>query len=97
MPKYTKNQTFLREYISLRADQRLAFMTAVKQHIIDLLNAGQWPNPKVFHKLSGYNLYEFRWDMAGGLRATGAITSDATGTIVVEWRRIGDHHIYDQP
>lgn len=74
-----------------------ADLEAVHRYIIEPLKTGQRPPSRIFHKLSGYEAYEFRWDRSGRFRATCQMFVNAAGEVQVEWRRIGEHTIYDDP
>jgi len=47
--------------------------------------------------MSGYNIYEFRWDSSGRFRATCTMFVNAVGEVEIEWRHIGGHEIYQNP
>jgi len=72
-------------------------MAAVQRYVSGPLNNGQRPSSHIFHKMSGYNLDEFRWDTTGRLRATCEMFVNPAGEVEVRWRRIGDHSMYQNP
>jgi hypothetical protein len=84
MPHYSWFLGFMHEFNRLSAEQRQAFLEAI-QILIVYFNAGQFPPTALFHKLSGYDLYECRWDPSGRFRATCEVSTEADGTIHVKW------------
>lgn len=68
------------------------FMQEFKQ-----LSADQQPPSHIFHKMCGYNIYEFRWDNNGRFRATCSMFVNSANEVEIQWRRIGGHEIYQNP
>ena len=97
MPHYSYESAFMAEYNRLTSAQQQMFMAAVQQYIIGPLSNGQRPPAHLVKNMSGYNLYEFRWDSSGRLRATCEMFVYPVGEMEVRWRRIGDHSIYQNP
>jgi hypothetical protein len=98
MPFYSWLPIFMTEFNRLTRVQQKAFLAAVKQYIVNPLNAGDMPSPTLFHKMSGHkNIWEFRWDPSGRFRATCRLFKNDQGVMQVEWRRMGSHSIYDDP
>ncbi len=84
----------MQEFKRLTLEQQQNFLDAVRRYIINPLLAGGQPSSTIFHKMSGYNLYEFRWDKSGRFRATCSMFVNSSGEVEIEWRRIGGHEIY---
>jgi hypothetical protein len=97
MPHYSWLPVFMQEFKGLSASQQQAFLDAVRRYIIDPLRDGKQPPSNIFHKMSGYNIYEFRWDCGGRFRATCLMFTNDAGEVEIEWRRIGSHEIYQNP
>ena len=97
MPHYSWLTIFMQEFKQLSADQQENFLAAVIRYIVDPLKAGQQPPSHIFHKMSGYNIYEFRWDNSGRFRATCSIFVNSANEVEIQWRRIGGHEIYQNP
>lgn len=97
MPHYSWLPVFMQEFKRLSPEQQQAFLDAVRKYVIEPLLAGNRPPSSIFHKMGGYNVYEFRWDQSGRFRATCRLFTNADGEIEVEWRRIGSHEIYQNP
>lgn len=87
----------MQEFRRLTPGQQQAFLDAVRRYVINPLLAGGQPQPDVFHKMSGFDIYEFRWDRSGRYRATCKMFVNDTGTVEIEWRHIGGHEIYQHP
>ena len=94
MPHYSWLSVFLREYQQLSPAQQQAFLKAVQRYIVEPLNAGNQPPSHIFHKMSGHDVYEFRWDQSGHFRATCTMFVNAVGEVEITWRRMGGHEIY---
>jgi hypothetical protein len=88
---------FMQEFKRLSAEQQQAFLDAVRRYIIAPLLSGGQPPSNIFHKMSGYDIYEFRWDKSGRFRATCRLFVNTAGETEIEWRRIGGHEIYQRP
>lgn len=97
MPHFSWLPIFMQEFRKLSPAQQQAFLQAVQKYIVQQLKVGKQPPSHIFHKLSGYDIYEFRWDQSGRFRATCTMTVNASGEIEVQWRRIGSHAIYQNP
>jgi hypothetical protein len=98
MPHYSWLPIFMTEFNRLSRAQQRAFSAAVQRYIVAVLNAGHLPTSTMFHKMSGYkDIWEFRWDQSGRFRATCRLFKNERGIMQVEWRRIGDHSIYNDP
>ena len=73
-------------------------MAAVKTYIVKPMQEGRNPASSLFHKMSGFDTYEFRWDQSGRLRATCTLFTNAHGEQEIHWRRIGAHDdVYKRP
>lgn len=95
MPKYDYLPGFMREWSKLTPAQQKAF-AAVVSTIVRYLKAGLgFPPPPLVQKMTDLDIYEVRWGPNG--RATFHIEHDAQGEIIVVWRRIGDHSIFNNP
>lgn len=97
MPHYSWFTLFMQEFQRLTAAQQDAFLAAVKRYLVTPLRQGQQPPARIFHKMSGHDQYEFRWDTSGRLRATCDMFVNEDGEVEVKWRRIGGHEIYQNP
>ena len=97
MPHYSWFTVFMQEYHRLTPAQQDAFLAAVKRYIVEPLRQGNHPPAHIFHKMSGYDVYEFRWDQSGRFRATCEMFVNEAGEIEVKWRRMGGHEIYQNP
>lgn len=88
-------QQFWREWRKLTLAQQRLFEAAWRA-INASLDAGRGlPPPPLVQKMSGYDVYEVRWAPNG--RATFHQEQGDQGTLIVVWRRIGDHDILKQP
>ena len=97
MPYYSWLPVFMQEFNRLSVAQQDSFLKAVQRYIIGPYKAGQQPPSHIFHKVSGYAIYEFRWDLSGRFRATCSMSIANSGEVLIEWRRIGGHEIYQNP
>ncbi len=97
MPHYSALQVFWQEFGKLTPAEQRLFKNAVSRYVVKPLKNGQLPPSHIFQKMSGYNLYEFRFDRSGRLRATCEMFTNQYGETEVQWRRIGDHNIYQNP
>ena len=80
------------------------FKEAVFKHFLPAIDegahAGQvpWPVRLRVHKLADTDIYSPTWNFASpDGRATFRIHSADDGEPILQWRRVGDHSIYNRP
>lgn len=102
--KYLRTAAFLRDISRLPPDHYAMFKDAVYKHFLPALDDGAhtgrtpWPTRLRVHKLAGADVYSLTWNFAApDGRATFKFVENDDGEVVLIWRRIGDHRIYDRP
>jgi len=97
MPTYDVDPRFLREYLSLTRQQRVAFRRARDRFVAALKADRPFEAGLGIREMTDHpGIYEYRFS-AGG-RATFNYGSEARGAnAYVIWRRIGGHEIYREP
>ncbi|MEU6715337.1 hypothetical protein ABZ897_28065 [Nonomuraea sp. NPDC046802] len=102
--KYERSDSFLRDLSRLPSEHYTLFKEAVCKHLLPALAQGAhtghvpWPVRLRVHKLASTDIYSMTWNFASpDGRATFRFTTEDGGETVLQWRRVGDHSIYDRP
>ncbi len=102
--RFERTAAFLRDAARLSPEHYAMFREAVHKHFLPALEQGAhtgrvpWPVRLRIHKLSGTRVYSLTWNFASpDGRATFEFDATEDGSLLLRWRRIGDHSIYDRP
>jgi len=98
MPTYEQEGQFANDYRNLTPQQRIAFLTAVRQVVADLrAKRGFRPSLRIKGVQGHGGIFEMTWEMADG-RATFRYGSEQRpGEPHIIWRRVGGHDIFRNP
>jgi hypothetical protein len=102
--KYERTDSFLRDLSRLPAEHYTLFKEAISKHFLPALTQGAhtgnvpWPVRLRIHKLVGTDVYSITLNFASpDGRATFRFTTDDGDETILQWRRVGDHSIYERP
>ncbi|MBG0816940.1 hypothetical protein [Planomonospora sp. ID82291] len=102
--KYERTASFLRDISRLPPEHYVMFRDAVYKHLLPAIEQGahtgqaSWPVRLRVHKLTGTDVYSLTWNFSSpDGRATFRFVATDDGEPVLQWRRVGDHSVYDRP
>ncbi|MDF2708197.1 MAG: hypothetical protein K0R62_3849 [Nonomuraea muscovyensis] len=102
--RFERSESFLRDLSRLPPEHLSLFKDAVYKHLLPALDQGAhaghspWPARLRVHKLAGTDVYSLTWNFASpDGRATFRFATGEDGEPILQWRRVGDHSIYNRP
>jgi hypothetical protein len=102
--KYRSLDSFRNDFRSLPGEHQRTFLRELREHFLSAIDAGSfsgtppWPKRLSIHRLSNSEIYSLTWNFASpDGRATFHLEKTEDGEVMLVWRRIGDHAIYDRP
>lgn len=102
--RYDRTASFLRDASRLPHEHYALFREAVFKHLLPAIEQGAhtgqapWPARLRIHKLTDTDIYSLTWNFTSpDGRVTFRFTTSRDGEPTLQWRRVGDHSIYDRP
>ncbi|MGW4638405.1 hypothetical protein ACWEN6_07750 [Sphaerisporangium sp. NPDC004334] len=102
--RYERSASFLRDASRLPPEHYVTFKDAVYKYLLPAIEQGAhtgrapWPVRLRVHKLTGTDIYSLTWNFTSpDGRATFRFVTADDGEPILQWRRVGDHSIYDHP